>query len=55
MVKNVAADDKARDANKRRNYAEHEKQREKHAFNIITPDEKKKAHYIMEDAQFMIK
>ena len=55
MVKRVAAEDKSRDANERRNNSENETRREKYASNIIIQDENKKARDIMENAQFMMK
>ena len=55
MAKRVDAEDKAHDANERRNHAEHEIWQEKHASNILIQDEKKKYHDIMEGAQFMTK
>ena len=54
MAKKVAAEDKDHDANSRRKHAEHETRQEKHMSNILIQDEKKKAHYITEDAQFMM-
>ena len=55
MAKRVAAEDKANDANERRKHTEHETRREKHVSNIIIQNEKKKAHDIMEDTQFIMK
>ena len=55
MAKRVAAEDKDHDANESRNHADHETWREKNVSNILIQNEKKKAHGIMEDAQFMIK
>ena len=55
MAKSVAAEEKARDDNERRNNDDQETRREKHASNIIIQNENKKAHDIMEDAQFMMK
>ena len=55
MAKMVAAEDKAHDANERRKHADNKTRWEKHVSNILIQDEKKKAHGIMEDAQFMMK
>ena len=51
----MAAEDKDHDANDRRNHADHETWRDKYAYNILIQNENKKAHNIMEDAQFMMK
>ena len=55
MAKRVSAEDKARDANDRRNHAEYDTWQEKHASNILIQDEMNKAHHIMEDVKFMMK
>ena len=55
MAKRVAAEDKDHDANESRNHADHETWREKNVSNILIQNEKKKAHGIMEDVQFMMK
>ena len=46
---------KAHDNSERIKHAKHETRREKHASKIIMQDEKKKAHDIMKDAQFIMK
>ena len=55
MAKRVAVEDKAHGANDRRMHAKNKTQQEKHALNILIHDEKKKAHDIIEDAQFIMK
>ena len=55
MAKRVSAEDKDHDVNEIRKHYEHKTRREKHESNILISDEKKKAHDIMEDTEFMTK
>ena len=55
IAKGVDAEDKARDANERRNHYEHDTRRDKHAPNIFIHNEKKESHDLMKNAQFMMK